>query len=66
MEIATAKIQKHLYLLDNLQTPTIPEEKVKNEFTWLTETQIQNHIASLYTFLPCIDNLQHIIKKLQE
>jgi len=54
MEIATAKIQKHLYLLDNLQTPTIPEEKVKNEFTWLTETQIQKHIASLYTLLPCI------------
>ena len=54
MEIATAKIQKHLYLLDNLQPPTIPEEKVKNEFSWLTETQIQNHIASLYTLLPCI------------
>jgi hypothetical protein len=27
IKIATAQIQKHLYLLDNLQTFTIPKEK---------------------------------------
>jgi hypothetical protein len=66
MKIATAQIQKHLNLLDNLQSSTIPEEKIKNGSSLLTETQIQNHIASLYTLLPCIDNLQHTIKKLYE